>query len=193
VIPGGMLRPPFFDLRRSVGWNYGGIGAAIGHEITHGFDADGKNYDVNGTYKEWWAKTDNEKYEEMSKGLIALYDGAEYLGGRVDGSLTLSENIADLGGVSIALQALQAYLREQKASTSKTLEAYRDFFESYAVSWRNKDRPKKAKQSLFLDVHAPAPLRVNSIVRQFREFYEAYGIKEGEEGWIPEKDRVYLW
>ncbi len=193
VIPGGMLRPPFFDLRKSVAWNYGGIGAAIGHEITHGFDADGKNYDVNGNYKEWWLPTDNEKYEEMTKDLIHLYDGVEYEGGRVDGSLTLSENIADLGGVSIALQALQFYLREKKASAAKTLDAYRDFFQSYAVSWRNKDRPKKAKQSLMLDVHAPAPLRVNMIVRQFAEFYEAYGIKEGDEGWIPVGERVHLW
>ncbi len=193
VIPGGMLRPPFFDLRKSVAWNYGGIGAAIGHEITHGFDADGKNYDVNGNYKEWWLPTDNEKYEEMTKDLIHLYDGVEYEGGRVDGSLTLSENIADLGGVSIALQALQFYLREKKASAAKTLDAYRDFFQSYAVSWRNKDRPKKAKQSLMLDVHAPAPLRVNMIVRQFAEFYEAYGIKEGDEGWIPVEERVHLW
>ena len=193
VIPGGMLRAPFFDLRRSVGWNYGGIGAAIGHEITHGFDADGKNYDARGNYKEWWSKTDNEKYEEMTKQLIDMYDGVEYLGGKVDGSLTLSENIADLGGVSIALQALHQYLREHKVSHSKMLEAYRDFFESYAISWRNKDRPKKAKQSLLLDVHAPAPLRVNIIVRQFKEFYEAYNVKEGDEGWIPEKERVYLW
>jgi putative endopeptidase len=193
VIPGGMLRAPFFDLRRSVAWNYGGIGAAIGHEITHGFDADGKNFDVRGNYKEWWSKADNEKYEDMTKDIVAMYDGAEYLGGKVDGQLTLSENIADLGGVSIALQALQQYLREHKVSAARILEAYRDFFESYAVSWRNKDRPKKARQSLFLDVHAPAPLRVNTIVRQFKEFYEAYGIQEGDEGWIPEKERVYLW
>lgn len=193
VIPGGMLRPPFFDLRRSVAWNYGGIGAAVGHEITHGFDADGKNFDVHGNYKEWWTAKDNEAYEEMTKDLVSLYDGVEYLGGKVDGHLTLSENIADLGGVAIALQALQAYLKEHEATPRETLDAYRDFFESYAVSWRNKDRPKKAKQSLFLDVHAPAPLRVNSIVRQFKEFYEAYGIKEGDEGWIPEKERVHLW
>ncbi len=193
VIPGGMLRAPFFDLRRSVAWNYGGIGAAIGHEITHGFDADGKNYDIHGNYKEWWTAKDNAMYEEMTKDLIAYYDGADYLGGRVDGHLTLSENLADLGGVAIALQALQFYLKEKKATAAETKEAYGDFFESYAVSWRNKDRPKKAKQSLFLDVHAPAPLRVNIIVRQFKEFYEAYDIKEGEEGWIPVKDRVALW
>lgn len=193
VIPGGMLRPPFFDLRRSVAWNYGGIGAAIGHEITHGFDADGKNYDIHGNYREWWTTTDNKVFDDITKDLVELYDGADYLGGRVDGHLTLSENIADLGGVAIALQALQAYLKEQKASAPKTLDAYRDFFQSYAVSWRNKDRPKKAKQSLFLDVHAPAPLRVNSIVRQFNEFYEAFGIKEGDEGWIPEKERIRIW
>ncbi len=193
VIPGGMLRPPFFDLRRSVAWNYGGIGAAIGHEITHGFDADGKNYDIHGNYREWWTATDNKVFDEITKDLVDLYDGAEYLGGRVDGHLTLSENIADLGGVAIAMHALQLYLKEKKATPAKTLEAYRDFFESYAVSWRNKDRPKKARQSLFLDVHAPAPLRVNSIVRQFKEFYEAYGIKEGEEGWIPEKERIQIW
>lgn len=193
VIPGGMLRSPFFDLRRSVAWNYGGIGAAIGHEITHGFDADGKNFDVRGNYKEWWTAKDNDAYEEITKDLMDLYDGAEYLGGKVDGHLTLSENIADLGGMAIALQALHAYLKEHGDSPRETLEAYRDFFESYAISWRNKDRPKKAKQSLFLDVHAPAPLRVNNIVRQFREFYEAYGIKEGDAGWIPEKRRVQLW
>jgi putative endopeptidase len=193
VIPGGMLRTPFFDMRRSVAWNYGGIGAAIGHEITHGFDAEGKNYDVDGSFKEWWTPADNEKYEEMTKGLIELYDGAGYLGGRVDGYLTLSENIADLGGVAIALHALQSYLHEKKMGPSQCREAYKDFFESYAVSWRNKDRPKKARQSLLLDVHAPAPLRVNSIVRQFKEFYDAFGIKEGDEGWIPEEERIRLW
>jgi predicted metalloendopeptidase len=193
VIPGGMLRTPFFDLKRSVAWNYGGIGAAIGHEITHAFDDDGRNYDVYGSYKEWWTDTDNKKYAEMSQDLISLFDGEEYEGGKVDGSLTLSENIADLGGVAIALSALQSYLQEHKASATEKKKAYRDFFLSYAVSWRNKDRPKKAKQSLFMDVHAPAHLRVNLIVRQFKEFFEAFDIAEGDPGWIPEKDRIRLW
>jgi putative endopeptidase len=193
TIPGGMLRPPFFDLSRSVAWNYGGIGAAIAHEITHGFDADGKNYDLHGNYREWWLATDNRKYEEMSQKLVDMYGGLTYFGARVDGRLTLSENIADLGGVSIALYALKDYLKEKRATPKEQLEAYQDFFTSYAVSWRNKDRPRKAKQSLLLDVHAPAPYRVNVVVRQFAEFYEAFGVKEGDEGWIDEADRVQLW
>jgi putative endopeptidase len=193
TIPGGMLRTPFFDLSRSVAWNYGGIGAAIAHEITHGFDSEGKNYDLHGNYREWWLATDNRKYEEMSERLVDIYGRLSYFGQHVDGRLTLSENIADLGGVSIALYALKDYMKEKRASQSDQLKAYKDFFTSYAVSWRNKDRPRKAKQSLLLDVHAPAPHRVNVIVRQFAEFYEAFGIKEGDEGWIDVGDRVQLW
>lgn len=193
VIPAGMLRSPFFDLRRSVAWNYGGIGSAIGHEITHGFDADGKNYDLHGNYKDWWTEQDNKMYTKMTKGLIELYDGQDYLGGRVDGSLTLSENIADIGGMSIALDALHSYMKEHKYSKKQELEAYKDFFISYAISWRNKDRPRKARQSLYLDVHSPAPLRVNLVVRQFNEFYEAFGLGPDSPGWIPLEERIQLW
>jgi putative endopeptidase len=193
VVPAGMLRAPFFDLRKSAAWNYGAIGSAVGHEITHGFDDDGRTYDVHGSYKEWWTATDNRMYKKMTKALIDLYDGEDYLGGRVDGTLTLSENIADLGGVSISLDALREYLTEKKVSPKERLKAYRDFFVSYAVSWRNKDRPKKARQSLYLDVHAPAPLRVNMIVRQFQEFYDAFGLGPDSPGWIPKEDRIQLW
>lgn len=193
TIPAGMLRPPFFDMRRSVAWNYGGIGCAIGHEITHGFDADGKNYDLRGSYKDWWTEKDNTAYTNITTGLIQLYDGQEYAGGRVDGSLTLSENIADLGGVAIALDALNTYLKSKKVSEKEMLDAYRDFFTSYAVSWRNKDRPRKAKQSLYLDVHAPAPLRVNLVVRQFDEFYRAFAIVKDDPGWIDPKERIVVW
>lgn len=193
TIPAGMLRPPFFDLRRSVAWNYGGIGCAVGHEITHGFDADGKNYDIRGSYKDWWTAKDNEEYARLTQELVALYDGEEYAGGKVDGNLTLSENIADIGGVAIALDALHDYLREKKVSDREKREAYHDFFVSYAISWRNKDRPRKAKQSLYLDVHAPAPLRVNIVCRQFAEFFEAFGIGPEDPGWIPPEDRIQLW
>jgi putative endopeptidase len=193
TIPAGMLRPPFFDLKKSAAWNYGGIGSAIGHEITHGFDEDGKNYDIHGSYKDWWTSANNSSYQKMTQALIELYDGQEYAGGKVNGTLTLSENIADLGGVSIALDALHAYLKEKHASEKEKVKAYRDFFLSYAISWRNKDRPEKAKQSLYLDVHAPPPLRVNLIVRQFSEFYQAFGITEKDPGWIPKEERIQLW
>jgi predicted metalloendopeptidase len=190
VVPAGILRPPFFDLSRSNAWNLGGIGAAIGHEITHGFDEDGRFYDSNGNYKNWWTANDSITFTKLTKSLIDLFDGKDYMGGKVNGKLTLSENLADLGGIAIALQALSELLPKDPI---KIKEAYKEFFTSYAVSWRNKDRAKKAKQSLLLDRHAPAPLRVNLIVKQFEEFYTAFDIKPEDPGYIPPEERIKLW
>lgn len=172
VVPAGILSPPFFDLKRSMAWNLGGIGAAIAHEITHGFDDDGRLFDEKGNYAEWWTPSDARTYKQMSKSVIELFEGKEYMGGKVNGEMTLSENLADLGGLAIALDALKAILPADPAAAKK---AYQEFFTSYAVSWRQKDRPKKAKQALLLDVHAPTIYRVNLIVQQFEEFYMAFG------------------
>jgi hypothetical protein len=191
TIPAGMLQPPFFDMSRSKAWNYGGIGSAIGHEITHGFDDEGRMYDPEGNYKNWWSTEDEHTYTKMSAAVLELFDGVNYMGNKVDGKLTLSENIADLGGLAIALTALKSELRGK--SETEIAAAYRDFFTSYAVSWRNKDRPRKAKQALLLDVHSPAPLRVNLIVRNFQEFYDAFGISETDPGYVPVEKRVKLW
>lgn len=190
VVPAGILRFPFFDMKRSLAWNYGGIGTAIGHEITHGFDDDGRFFDQYGNYNNWWSDHDSRQFADLTRSLVALYDGVKYMGGKVDGELTLSENLADLGGLAISLHALQSQL---PADTAVRKKAYRDFFTSYAVSWRNKDRAKKAKQSLSMDVHAPAHLRVNFVVRQFAEFYEAFGIGPDEKGVIPPEKRIRLW
>ncbi len=190
VVPAGILRPPFFDLSKSNAWNLGGIGAAIGHEITHGFDEDGRFYDSNGNYANWWTDGDSKTFTKLTKALIALFDGQGYMGGKVDGKLTLSENLADLGGLAIALQALNDTLPADGIARKK---AYKEFFISYAVSWRNKDRAKKAKQSLLLDRHAPAPLRVNLIVKQFEEFYHAFDITPEDPDYIPKELRVKLW
>jgi predicted metalloendopeptidase len=183
TIPGGILKPPFFDLKRSRAWNLGGIGAAVGHEITHGFDDDGRKFDAHGNYKSWWQPSDAETYEKMSKEMETLYDKQHTAYGKVNGKHTLSENLADLGGVAIALEALKSDLKG--ASEKDVLQAYREFFISYAVSWRTKQRPEKAKQALLLDRHAPAPLRVNLIVAQFAEFYKAFG------GTLPPKPIVF--
>ena len=190
VIPAGILRYPFFDLDRGLAWNLGGIGSAIGHEITHGFDVDGRMYDSTGTYKNWWTDEDAEKYEKLTKKILNLFDGVEYMGGKVDGELTLSENLSDLGGMSIALEALNETLGSDMEERKK---AYRDFFTSYAISWRNKDRPLKASTALFTNSHSPAYLRVNVIVKQFEEFYIAFDIKPEDKGWIAPKDRVTIW
>lgn len=190
VVPVGILRTPFFDLKRSKAWNYGGIGSAIGHEITHGFDEDGRFYDEHGNYNNWWSAHDTRMFERLTQSLVDFYDGAEYMGGEVDGVLTLSENLADLGGLAISLHALQSELPDDATTRKK---AYIDFFTSYAVSWRNKDRAKKAKEALSLDVHAPACLRVNFVVHQFAEFYEAFDIGPEEAGFIPPEKRIRLW
>ena len=191
IIPAGILRPPFFDLARSDAWNLGGIGAAIGHEITHGFDDDGRNYDETGSYADWWTASDAETYRRMASNVERLFEGAEYMGGRVSGKLTLSENLADLGGLAIALTALKDLLRG--ASLEEMKNAYREFFISYAVSWRQIDRPEKARQALALDVHSPPPLRVNLIVRQFQEFYDAFDVAADAAGVIPASERIQFW
>jgi putative endopeptidase len=193
VVPAGILQPPFFDLKRSEAWNLGGIGAAIGHEITHGFDDDGRLYDKNGVMKDWWSAADAQKYKDMSQSLVELFNKETYMNGKVDGDLTLSENIADLGGVSIALEALEMEFAKGGYTAANKKNAYKEFFTSYAVSWRNKDRAKKAEQSLLLDKHAPAPLRVNLIVRQFAEFYASFDIGESDPGYIPINERIQLW
>lgn len=188
IIPAGTLRAPFYDPTKSAGWNYGGIGAAIGHEITHGFDAEGRFYDKTGVKRDWWTAHDSRKFTALTKALVRLFDGAEYMKGEVDGEKTLSENLADLGGMAIALQALMTAIEGK--DRKKELQ---DFFRSFAVSWRNKDRPTKALRALREDVHAPAVLRVNLIVRQFAEFYEAFDITPDAVGFIKEEERVKLW
>ena len=191
IIPAGILRAPFFDLRRSDAWNLGGIGAAIGHEITHGFDDDGRNYDETGSYADWWSASDAATYTHMAAAVERLFEGAEYMGGHVSGKLTLSENLADLGGLAIALTALKKLL--EGASMEEMKKAYVEFFTSYAVSWRQIDRPEKARQALELDVHAPPPLRVNLIVRQFQEFYDAFDVAADATGYIPAEKRIVFW
>ena len=190
VIPFGMLQPPFFDHKKSIGWNYGGIGCAIAHEITHGFDEGGRMYDDTGSWKNWWTHQDELHYHIHTKKLVTLFDKREYKGGHVNGTLTLDENLADLGGMAIALQALQ---EELGTNTVTRRSAYRDFFTSYAVSWRLKDRSKKAKQALQIDHHAPPEFRVNLIVAQFQEFYDAFDVKESSPMYIPPEKRIKLW
>lgn len=190
VVPAGILRFPFFDAKQSMAWNLGGIGVVIGHEITHGFDADGRFYDEKGNYNDWWLPEDSREFNKVSNSVVRLFDDAPYMGGSVNGELTLSENLADLGGMAIALEALESYLPAEGPTRKRMM---RDFFTSYAISWRTKERKEKAKQSLSTDVHAPAPLRVNLVVRQFQAFYDAFEIGPDAEGYIPAEKRIVLW
>jgi len=178
---------------KSIGWNYGSLGSIIGHEICHGFDVEGKEYDWKGEKRKWWTRRDNLAYNHRTKVLISLYDKDKMLGKRIDGKLTLSENIADLGGVGISLQGLKEELiRRSITQYSDIICAYRDFFIAYATSWRAIYRDKKLRTSIGIDRHAPASLRVNHIVSQFDEWYEAFEIDSDSELYRKPEDRIRI-
>lgn len=192
ILPSGILRWPFFDVKASLGWNYGGIGCTLGHEITHAFDIDGRTYDEHGLYGVWWKTQDNRKYNEKTKTLINLYNKTSYLNKFVNGNLTLSENIADLGGMAFALGALKKRMYEEKLDAHQQKKMYQDFFISYANSWRTKEKHAKALQSLFMDAHAPPSVRVNNIVCQFDEWYECFDIQPNNALYKAPEERIRI-
>lgn len=185
VLPAAIIRPPFYDSTRTLTWNYGGIGATIGHELSHGFDSDGRRYDERGDLRDWWSAHDGHEYKVRAEKLAKLFDSAEYRGMEVQGYLTLVENIADLVGLRFALEGLKLALGRPLTK----LET-KDFFTSYTVSWRSKDRLKKAEQLLETNVHAPPMLRVDLIVAQFQEWYDAFEITETHPNYIPVEKRI---
>jgi len=189
VVPSGILMYPFFDRKKiSTGWNYGGLGAVIGHEMVHAFDEDGKNYDEKGVFKYWWSKKDLRKFRSFSKKLVDLYSSSKIYTISINGKKTLSENLADLGGLSIALEALKKEISSLNDSEKK--EELKQFFISYAVSWRTKEEKQKVLQSLFMDAHAPPEFRVNNIVVHFDEWYYAFDIQVSNKLYIPVEERI---
>lgn len=185
LLPAAILRPPFYDPTKSRVWNYGAIGATIGHELCHAFDADGREYDKKGNKRDWWTPRDDREYKRKTRRMVRLYETRQYRGMNVNGSLTLVENIADLGGLDFALAGLAADL-----GRTLTPADLREFFTAFAISWRSKDRKRKAAQLLMMDPHAPPRLRVNHIVRQFDEWYEAFDVPEDCEDYIPPSERI---
>jgi len=192
VLPAGSLSWPFYNTNAPFGWNYGGLGAVVGHEMTHAFDSDGKEYNSEGKKEKWWTVQDNREYNKRIKALIHLYNQTKVLGHPVNGALTLNENISDLGGLAIALDALDLEIKKRKLTLEQKKEAYRNFFISYAVSWRIKEKPAKIIQGLFMDRHAPAQLRVNLIVSQFQEWYDAFDIEVKDTLYIPPEERIQI-
>jgi predicted metalloendopeptidase len=185
VLPAGILRPPFYDPAASVPANYGAIGATIGHELCHAFDAEGRSYDHRGDRRDWWTAGDDRAYRRRAARVVALFESRQYRGMDVDGRLTLTENIADIGGLEFALAGAAAALG--RALTPAEL---REFFVSYAVSWRAKDRRARARELLATDFHAPPMLRVNHVVRQFDEWYAAFGVPDDCAEAVPPARRI---
>lgn len=194
TFPAGILQPPFFDATGDFAANYGGIGAVIGHEITHGFDDKGSLYDAVGNLHSWWTVKDRTEFEKRTKALAEQYDGYVVDGRKVNGSLTLGENIADLGGLLIAFGALQ-----RKIATDGNREAVQGFtpeqrfFMAWARVWRMNIRPELALRLLVTDPHSPHPLRVNGVLRNVDAFYDAFDVTPDAAGYSTPEQRVHIW
>jgi len=191
-IPYGTIIAPFYSKNTSSAWNYGALGSIIGHEMCHGFDDDGKDYDANGDKKPWWSRRDIYHYKQKTNGLIELFNRQQIHNRHVNGTKTLSENIADLGGVAISLEALKMDMEARGVSGDAMLAEFRDFFQAFAVSWRTIYRKEKLDTSIDVDYHAPAFLRVNLVVSQFQEWYDAFAICESSELYIPPEKRIKI-
>ncbi len=196
VFPAGILQPPFFDPKLDDAVNYGGIGLVIGHEITHGYDDQGRRYDERGDLREWWTKKDAREFQRRAKRVVKQYDSFVPLpGAHVKGALTLGENIADLGGVSIAFEALQRRLRRNPARRRSIdgLTPEQRFFVSYAQVWRETVRPLEIRRRLTTDSHSPGRFRVIGAVQNADPFFDAFGIEKGDPMFRPARLRVRIW
>jgi len=196
VFPAAILQPPFFNEHADDAVNYGGIGAVIGHEIGHGFDDQGSTCDGDGALRNWWTDKDREAFEERTKALIAQFnvlEPAQAPGHRINGELTIGENIGDLGGLSIAFKAYQI---AHENNPEPELDGYtpeQRLFLSWAAVWQAKVRPEMLLQRLATDPHSPAEFRCNQIVRNLPEFYAAFDVRESDALWLDEKQRVKIW
>lgn len=196
VFPAAILQPPFFNEYADDPVNYGGIGAVIGHEIGHGFDDQGSTCDGDGMLRNWWTDKDREAFEERTKALIDQYNVLELAqapGHRVNGQLTIGENIGDLGGLSIAYKAYQI---AQDGKSEPELDGYtpeQRLFLSWAAVWQAKVRTEMLLQRLATDPHSPAEFRCNQIVRNLPEFYAAFDVRDSDALWLDENQRVRIW
>lgn len=194
VFPAAILQPPFFNLEAEDAVNYGGIGAVIGHEIGHGFDDQGAKYDGDGNLRNWWTESDKEQFQERGKKFVEQYNGFEVFEGEfVNGELTLGENIGDLGGLTIAYKAYKLSLDGQPSPVLDGFTGEQRVFLGWAQIWRRLYRDDELRTRLVTDPHSPSKYRVNGIVQNMPEFYEAFNVKKGDAHYLPEEDRVKIW
>lgn len=194
VFPAGILQPPFFDPEADPAVNYGGIGAVIGHEMGHGFDDQGSKSDAEGVQRNWWTEEDRERFEERTEALVEQYDQYEPIEGQtVNGQLTLGENIGDLGGLSIALEAYRISLEGEDAPVIDGLTGTQRLFFGWAQVWQGKYREEALVRRLKSDPHSPPEFRVNGVVRNMDAWYEAFDVSEDDELYLPPEERVSIW
>ncbi|MGT2832253.1 M13 family metallopeptidase [Streptococcus halotolerans] len=183
VFPAAILQAPFYSLEQSSSANYGGIGAVIAHEISHAFDTNGASFDEHGSLNNWWTEEDYAAFKERTDKVVEQFDGIDFAGGKTNGKLTVSENVADLGGLAAALEAA-------KKDNDFSAE---DYFTNFATIWRMKAREEYMQLLLSIDVHAPGKLRTNVQLPNFDDFFTTFDVKEGDGMWREPADRVVIW
>jgi putative endopeptidase len=197
VFPAGILQPPFFYAKADDAVNYGGIGCVIGHEMTHGFDDQGRQYDKVGNLTDWWSPQSAEEFKKRSEAIVAQYNEYEPLPGlHVNGALTEGENIADIGGVKLAYAALQKALDKHPEERDKKIDGYtpeQRFFLSFATIWKSKIRDEEQKLRLNTDPHSPAQFRVNGPLSDLPEFQKAFNVPDGAPMVRAADKRVNIW
>jgi predicted metalloendopeptidase len=194
VFPAAILQPPFFNMQADDAVNYGAIGAVIGHELTHGFDDQGRRVDGTGNLRDWWTEEDEKRFKERAQILVkqyAAYNPLDTL--HLNGELTLGENIADLGGLTISYNAYKKSLKGIKAPVIDGLSGDQRFFLGWAQVWRRKYRDEELRRRILTDPHSPSRYRVVGVVANMPEFYAAFDLKEGDKLYRPEETRVKIW
>jgi predicted metalloendopeptidase len=194
VFPAAILQPPFFDANADDAVNYGGIGAVIGHEISHGFDDQGSQYDGDGNLRDWWTKADHKNFKAKTAMLVKQYNAFEPLKGyHVNGELTLGENIADNSGLAIAYKAYKISLKGKPAPVIDGLSGEQRLYMGWAQVWRSKMREQQQIVQVKTDPHSPDAFRANGSLRNQPGFYEAFGVKQGDKMYLAPKERVIIW
>ncbi|OAG76105.1 metallopeptidase [Acetobacter malorum] len=194
VFPAAILQPPFFNPQADAAVNYGAIGGVIGHEMTHSFDDEGRQFDEHGRLRDWWTKADAARFQKLADRLGAQYDAFEVLPGvHVNGKLTMGENIADLGGLTLALDAYHASLGGQPAPVIDGLTGDQRVFLGWAQVWREKLRDDTVKNLIVTDPHSPPQARVNIPMHNIDAWYKAWDVKPGDALYLTPKQRVKIW
>ncbi|MBK7116931.1 MAG: peptidase [Proteobacteria bacterium] len=193
VFPAAILQPPFFDPQADDALNYGAIGVVIGHELTHGYDDQGARFGASGNFEQWWTPEDAKKFEALTGALAKQYDGYTLLGDKVNGKLTLGENIADLGGINIAYDALQRASKDVADPKIDNLTRDQRFFLGFAAVWRDQIRPEALKVQLASDPHSPGRIRANGTPTNVPAYAAAFGCKAGDPMVNADAKRVVIW
>ena len=183
-----------FDPAADAAVNYGAIGAIIGHELSHGFDDEGRKLDAQGELRDWWTADDAARFKSLAKTLSTQYSAYEpFPGVRVNGELTLGENIADLGGINVALEAYHRSLAGSPAPVLDGFSGEQRVFLGWAQAWRGKPRESFVRKQVVSDPHSPRVYRVNGPTRNVDEWYTAFGVKPGEANYLDPDQRVHIW